>query len=121
MYLKDNITLREERGNTFIMCLKEGRKGDCRDAENSRKDSGTSEETMPVDIVNTIVWGNNKIISGPGDDLYITGNSSVVNYLILILETLTAHTMTTVQISIILILSSKMNRAETIISLNLRH
>jgi hypothetical protein len=45
--LKDNITLREERGNTFIMFLKEGRKGDCRNAENSRKDSGTSEETMP--------------------------------------------------------------------------
>jgi hypothetical protein len=26
---KDNITLREERGNTFIMFLKERRKGDC--------------------------------------------------------------------------------------------
>jgi hypothetical protein len=45
--LKDNITLREERGNTFIMFLKEGRKGDCRDAENSKKDPGTSEETTP--------------------------------------------------------------------------
>jgi hypothetical protein len=27
LYLKDNITLREERGNTFIMFLKEGRNG----------------------------------------------------------------------------------------------
>jgi len=35
LYLKDNITLREERGNTFIMLLKERRKGDCGNAINS--------------------------------------------------------------------------------------
>jgi hypothetical protein len=35
LYLKDNITLREERGNAFIAFLKEGRKGDCRNAINS--------------------------------------------------------------------------------------
>jgi len=41
LYLKDNITLREERGNTFIMLLKERRKGDCDNAINS-KSSGNS-------------------------------------------------------------------------------
>jgi hypothetical protein len=35
LYLKDNITLGEERGNTFIMLLKEQRKGDCGNAINS--------------------------------------------------------------------------------------
>ena len=34
-------------GNTFIVFLKKGRNGDCRNAENSREDSGTSEETIP--------------------------------------------------------------------------
>jgi len=29
LYSKDNITLGEERGNTFIMLLKERRKRDC--------------------------------------------------------------------------------------------
>ena len=29
------------------MFLKKGRNGDCRNAENSREDSGTSEETIP--------------------------------------------------------------------------
>ena len=36
MYFKDNKTLREGRGNTFIMFLKEGRIGDCGNAINSR-------------------------------------------------------------------------------------
>jgi hypothetical protein len=35
LYPKDNITLGEERGNTFIMLLKERRKGDCGNAINS--------------------------------------------------------------------------------------
>ncbi len=35
LYLKDNITLGEGRGNTFIMLLKERRKGDCGNAINS--------------------------------------------------------------------------------------
>jgi hypothetical protein len=35
LYSKDNITLGEERGNTFIMLLKERRKGDCGNAINS--------------------------------------------------------------------------------------
>ena len=42
MYLKDNITLGEERGNTFIMLLKGKRKGDCGNAINS-KHSGNSD------------------------------------------------------------------------------
>ena len=37
----------EGRGNAFVMFLKEGRKGDCGNAKNSGKDSGTSEETIP--------------------------------------------------------------------------
>ncbi|MGA2330915.1 MAG: hypothetical protein ABSG75_04075, partial [Syntrophales bacterium] len=37
MYLKDSITLREGRGNTFIMLLKERRKGDCGNAINSKE------------------------------------------------------------------------------------
>jgi hypothetical protein len=37
MYLKDSITLREGRGNTFITFLKEGRKGDCGNAINSKR------------------------------------------------------------------------------------
>jgi hypothetical protein len=41
VYLKDNITLREERGNTFIMLLKERREGDCGNAINSKR-SGNS-------------------------------------------------------------------------------
>jgi hypothetical protein len=41
LHLKDNITLREERGNTFITLLKERRKGDCGNAINS-KSSGNS-------------------------------------------------------------------------------
>src|SRR5271169_2220234 len=36
LYLKDNITLGEGRGNTFIMLLKERRKGDCGNAINSK-------------------------------------------------------------------------------------
>jgi len=36
LYLKDNITLGEGRGNTFIMLLKERRTGDCGNAINSR-------------------------------------------------------------------------------------
>jgi hypothetical protein len=36
LYLKDNITLREGRGNTFIMLLKERRKGDCGNAINPK-------------------------------------------------------------------------------------
>jgi len=41
LYLKDSITLGEGRGNTFIMLLKERRKGDCGNAINS-KCSGNS-------------------------------------------------------------------------------
>jgi hypothetical protein len=41
LHLKDNITLREGRGNTFIMLLMERRKGDCGNAINS-KSSGNS-------------------------------------------------------------------------------
>jgi hypothetical protein len=37
LYLKDSITLREGRGNTFIMLLKERRKGDCGNAINSKE------------------------------------------------------------------------------------
>ncbi len=36
LHLKDNITLGEGRGNTFIMLPKERRKGDCGNAINSR-------------------------------------------------------------------------------------
>ncbi|SPQ00606.1 hypothetical protein NBG4_290023 [Candidatus Sulfobium mesophilum] len=36
LYLKDNITLGEGRGNTFIMLLKERRKRDCGNAINSK-------------------------------------------------------------------------------------
>jgi hypothetical protein len=36
LHLKDNITLGEGRGNTFIMLLKEKRKGDCGNAINSK-------------------------------------------------------------------------------------
>ncbi|PIV24441.1 MAG: hypothetical protein COZ69_02500 [Deltaproteobacteria bacterium CG_4_8_14_3_um_filter_45_9] len=44
---KDRITLGEGRGNAFIEFLKEGRKGDCTErAGNSRKDPGTSKETI---------------------------------------------------------------------------
>jgi hypothetical protein len=46
LYLKDNITLREGRGNTFIMFLKEGRNGDCWDAINSGN-SRTLVGTIP--------------------------------------------------------------------------
>jgi hypothetical protein len=35
LHLKDSITLGEDRGNTFIMLLKERRKGDCGNAINS--------------------------------------------------------------------------------------
>jgi hypothetical protein len=35
LHLKDNITLGEGRGNTFITLLKERRKGDCGNAINS--------------------------------------------------------------------------------------
>jgi hypothetical protein len=49
LYLKDNITLGEERGNTFIMLLKEGRKGDCGNAINSEcfENSGGSYTGRP--------------------------------------------------------------------------
>jgi len=47
LYPKDSITLGEGRGNTFIRFQKKERKGDCGNAENPRKDSGTSEETIP--------------------------------------------------------------------------
>jgi hypothetical protein len=36
LYLKDNITLGEGRGNAFIMLLKERRKGECGNAINSQ-------------------------------------------------------------------------------------
>jgi hypothetical protein len=41
LHLKDSITLGEGRGNTFIMLLKERRKGDCGNTINS-KHSGNS-------------------------------------------------------------------------------
>ena len=41
MHLNDSITLGEERGNAFIMLLKERRKGDCGNAINSKR-SGNS-------------------------------------------------------------------------------
>jgi len=49
LYLKDSITLREERGNTFIMLLKERRKGDCGNAINSKdsRNSGGSYTGRP--------------------------------------------------------------------------
>jgi hypothetical protein len=46
--LKESISLREGRGNTFITSQKKRRKGDCTErAGNSRKDLGTLEETIP--------------------------------------------------------------------------
>ena len=42
MHPKDNITLGEERGNAFIMLLKESRKGDCGNAINSKICFGNS-------------------------------------------------------------------------------
>jgi hypothetical protein len=36
LYLKDNITLREGRGNTFIVLLKGIREGDCGNANHSK-------------------------------------------------------------------------------------
>jgi hypothetical protein len=49
LYLKDSITLGEERGNTFIMLLKERRQGDCGNAINSRdfRNSGGSYTGRP--------------------------------------------------------------------------
>jgi len=48
LYLKDNITLGEGRGNTFIMLLKERREGDCGNAINSRS-SGISEGELEIE------------------------------------------------------------------------
>ena len=42
-----NITLREGRGDAFITFFKERSKGDCENAENSGKDSGSPAETIP--------------------------------------------------------------------------
>jgi hypothetical protein len=47
LHLKDSITLREGRGNTFIVFLKRRRKEIAFEAGNSRKDPGPSEETIP--------------------------------------------------------------------------
>jgi hypothetical protein len=49
LYPKDGITLGEERGNTFIMLLKERRKGDCGNAINSKhsENSGGSYARKP--------------------------------------------------------------------------
>jgi len=49
LYPKDNITLGEERGNTFIMLLKERREGDCGNAINSNRseNSGGSYARRP--------------------------------------------------------------------------
>jgi hypothetical protein len=49
LYLKYNIILGEERGNTFIMLLKEGRQGDCSNAINSEcsENSGGSYTGRP--------------------------------------------------------------------------
>jgi hypothetical protein len=49
LYLKDNITLGEERGNAFIMLLKERRSGDCSNAKNSQsfENSGGSYTGRP--------------------------------------------------------------------------
>jgi hypothetical protein len=49
LYSKDNITLGEERGNTFIMLFKEERKGDCGNAINSEyfENSGGSYTGRP--------------------------------------------------------------------------
>jgi hypothetical protein len=49
MYPKDNITLGEGRGNTFIMLLKERRNGDCGNAINSKRfrNSGGSYARRP--------------------------------------------------------------------------
>ena len=48
VHLKDNITLGEGRGNTFIMLLKERREGDCGNAINSRS-SGISEGELEIE------------------------------------------------------------------------
>jgi hypothetical protein len=45
--LKEMTTLREGRGNAFIMFLKRGREEIAIGAGNSGEDSGTSEETIP--------------------------------------------------------------------------
>jgi hypothetical protein len=47
LYLKDSKTLGEGRGNAFIVFPKNGRKEIAVEAVNSRKGSGTSEETIP--------------------------------------------------------------------------
>jgi hypothetical protein len=47
LYLKDSIALGEGRGNAFIVFLKRGRQEIAVEAGNSRKDPGTSEETIP--------------------------------------------------------------------------
>jgi hypothetical protein len=49
LYSKDNITLGEERGNTFITLIKERRKGDCGNAINSEyfENSGGSYTGRP--------------------------------------------------------------------------
>jgi hypothetical protein len=39
--------LGEGRGNTFTVFLKEGRQGDCSDAQNPGEDPATPEETIP--------------------------------------------------------------------------
>jgi hypothetical protein len=51
LYLEDNITLGEGRGYTFIMLLKERRKGDCGNAINSNcfRISGGSYTGRPSD------------------------------------------------------------------------
>jgi len=63
LYLKDSITLREERGNTFIMFLKERRKGDCGNAINSKdsRNSGGSYTGRPSE--SEILW--KKMIGKP--------------------------------------------------------
>jgi hypothetical protein len=47
LYLKESKALGEGRGNTFIVFLKRGRQEIAVEAGNSRKDPGTSEETIP--------------------------------------------------------------------------
>jgi hypothetical protein len=47
LYSRDNITLEEGRGNTFIMFFEERKDRRLLYAENSRQNSGLSEKTIP--------------------------------------------------------------------------
>ena len=63
MHLKDNITLGEERGNTFIVLFKERRKGDCGNAINSIRFGNSSGSYAGRPSASECLW--KKMIGKP--------------------------------------------------------